>query len=325
MIWALRLLAALVILGAIYTEYRPALNGAFVYEDERWNIACQDGNGSLFGARGLMRESWCQQQGQSAQSYHLVNLGLHLLVGVMLWGLLTSLNIAEPVRWAVTGLWLIHPLNQESVAYLSGRSELIGAIGVLGCAFFALRRSWLLAGLMLGIGFGGKDSAVLALALVPLLFMVRSGRWRHVAVGMTTVLVAIGIAGGLGHNWSEASRADLWLWPLTQSMAFTRLLGMSLIPLGQTIDYDYGVIPFALQALGVIVVALTVTAAWMARGQRLLVAGFAWLLCAVLPRFLVVTPLSPLNEHQFYLPMIGLAFIGAHIGQSCLQESPTWR
>lgn len=118
--------------------------------------------------------------------FHLVNLLLHALaaaaVTLVLWELLHS------VVWALLGglLFAAHPSHVESVAFVSGRTDVLLTLFV-GLASFALLRSfrkhnrwwWLVVVTAFGFALLSKETAVLfpaLVALAPLLLGVRADR-----------------------------------------------------------------------------------------------------------------------------------------------------
>ena len=75
--------------------------------------------------------------GTAVRGYHGLNLGIHLLAGLTLFGILR-----RSLRWcpgwdgcgpfgavalplAVALLWVLHPLQTEAVTYLSQRTEIL--------------------------------------------------------------------------------------------------------------------------------------------------------------------------------------------------------
>ena len=62
--------------------------------------------------------------GAHSQGYHLVNVLLHITNGFLLYFLLFLLKYPKVVAFAVSAFFLIHPVQTESVAYISGISDL---------------------------------------------------------------------------------------------------------------------------------------------------------------------------------------------------------
>lgn len=155
------LLWAGVILLAVLSAYSPALHGQFVWDDDRhveqnrtlrdagglWNI--WTGHWRLLlggeGERGrpftpqyypLTHTSfWLEYQltGQRAGEinpvvFHVTNGVLHAAAAILLWFLLREL--AVPGSWVIAAIFALHPIQVESVAWISERKN------VLSGAFF---------------------------------------------------------------------------------------------------------------------------------------------------------------------------------------------
>ncbi len=83
--------------------------------------------------------------------YHLMNLALHALAGLALWGVLRRTlrqpvlpsrlrENAEPAAWTMALLWLVHPLQTETVVCVIQRTEIMGGLFFL-LALYAFIRS----------------------------------------------------------------------------------------------------------------------------------------------------------------------------------------
>lgn len=110
--------------------------------------------------------------GGSRVVFHATNLLLH--------GTAAALAYATLRRWLGVGwpavvaalLWAIHPAKAESVAWISGRPDLLLTVGVLlalaGIAARLDRRRWGLSVELLGVGiaYGSKEHAIVLPALV---------------------------------------------------------------------------------------------------------------------------------------------------------------
>ena len=140
----------------------------------------------------LMFSYWINTQIslQDTSSYHLFNILIHALTGILVF-----LVIRRLMEWAGAGessrtplavfgalLFLLHPLQTESVAYISGRSEsLCGMFGCASLAAFLYRRSaaisW--AGvaavvLLFGAAVLTKEQAV----VLPVVFVLTDIWWN---------------------------------------------------------------------------------------------------------------------------------------------------
>ena len=100
--------------------YAPALSGPMVYEDTQ-HFAPMTWDQVTHG-RSLTAASFALTP--NAASAHAFSVAVHLLNGLLLSAILWSL--ATPfAAWALTTLFLVHPLQTEAVAYITGRGELL--------------------------------------------------------------------------------------------------------------------------------------------------------------------------------------------------------
>lgn len=307
-------------------EYAPALRGSFVYEDDRLSTACEDPLptdpnaprhwptlSSIFGGRRIIATSWCWEVAQqhTPLTFHLVNLALHALVTGLVALLVWRVTANGYATAAAAAFFCLNAIAVEAVAYLSGRSELLAAAGVLGACLAGLARRWWLAVVCLGIGLGGKESALVAFALLPLLLWYRhalSARLTFAGLGVVT-------AASLWFSrawWAGAPSREAWA--LLQTRALARLVTLSVFPFGQTVDYDYAHVSVLMQWLAACALLAAIGWAWRHRHRaRLAWCGVCWVLCAALPRLLVPTPRSVFTEHQFYVPLVGMSLVLASV------------
>jgi len=126
-----RLLGAAAIVAAAFLIYWPALNGAFLWDD---NLDLTE-NPALRDLRGLWRlwfapptldyypikftVQWVQWQlwGGHVVGYHVTNVALHALGGVLLWRVFDRLGLR--FAWLGALLFVVHPLAVESVAWIA--------------------------------------------------------------------------------------------------------------------------------------------------------------------------------------------------------------
>ena len=137
--WWHVLLGAGVALIVIFQVYGPAISGPFLFDD-KYLIFMRPGHESsplsdwLIGVRPtLMFSYWLNYQnaGLEPYSYHVLNVVFHalgaLLVFFIIRKLLEKMGAEswprEPVALFAGGVFLLHPLQTESVAYVASRSE----------------------------------------------------------------------------------------------------------------------------------------------------------------------------------------------------------
>lgn len=322
----------MLVVAVVVACYFPHLLwGGWVYEDATWLGSVQEPlHLWVSRPRALFRALWLLQASWSPAAAHAVSLGLHLAVAALAGVLVRRLGLSP--RAAVIGVIvvLVPALGVETVAYAAQQGELIAALGVLGACVLAAGRwwrapVWLGMLLSLGVGFLGKESAVVGFALVPAVIAVSAPRWHARPLWAVTVLpvvlAAVCAFGGvmfLG-GWSSVmtigesvdAKADALPWILVQSTAAVRMLGLLLVPGGPfTVDYDYDLVPMVQRWLSACGLGMLCLMAWWLRRPAPLVAlGLAWLLVVIAPRLIIQTPRSYFNEHQAYLLLPGFALL----------------
>jgi tetratricopeptide (TPR) repeat protein len=284
--------------------------------------------------------------GLAVEGYHVVNLAIHICAGLLLFGLVRrTLNLsplagaAFPLAWTMTLLWLVHPLQTESVTCVVQRSEsLVGLFYLLTLYCFvrstepAASGGWAMAAVVACLaGMMTKESMVTA-PVVALLydrtFVAGSFRkaWQQrgrLYLGLAAtwlflggLLVARGgsrgaAAGfGLGITW--------WNYALTQCGAIVHYLRLVFWPHPLVVDYGTRVMTepgqIALPALFlVLLVAATLWALW--RAPRLGFLGATFFLLLAPSSSVVPLVAQTVAEHRMYLPLaavIALVVLGLH-------------
>jgi hypothetical protein len=129
--WAFPLQLALIVAAGFWI-YAPALHGAFLWDDPQYVTAnpLLDDPARLWKAwfaPGSTMEFYPLQEtvldaqwllfGAQPFGYHLTNVALHILSALLLWRLLAVLGLES--AWLGGLLLVVHPLNVESVAWIS--------------------------------------------------------------------------------------------------------------------------------------------------------------------------------------------------------------
>ena len=297
--------------------YAASLRGEYVYEDMRdagryetsvvwpgWSDALAR---SLRPTGGTMfvQAAVAYLTDTSPHAQRAVSLMWHLGNGVLLW-LLARRVLTPPAALVAAGIFLLHPLQTESVAYVAGRSELLVGTAVLVALLAAERGWWVLAGVLAISAVLGKHAGVMALALVPLW-----ASWRRLPTWTPHVRnvwwMACGIVAWVGLDFLR-ERALFLARPdqIAASLAaWARLLALWVVPVGQTIDHDWTAIAPIVSLMALLGwTAALIWAVW--QRQRWMSLAVLWSLVVVLPRLVVQIGEGP-HEHHIYAVTIALS------------------
>jgi tetratricopeptide (TPR) repeat protein len=265
----------------------------------------------------------------NARGYHALNLAIHLAASLVLFGVVRRTLLATPrgsrlgdgasgVAAAVALIWVVHPLQTESVTYVVQRVESLMGLFYLLTLYAAIRATegrrraaWTaLAFVSCALGMATKEVMVTAPVVVAVWLLVfRPDAPRRVLLGglAATWLVFAALVASEGRGASIAYDAGIaWRYLLTQADVLVHYLRLSAVPAPLVLLYDWplaasvtGVLPEAL----LIVALLGVTLAALVRRHPLGFAGAAFFLIlaptsSVLP---IVTEVAA--EHRMYLPL----------------------
>ena len=279
--------------------------------------------------------------GTTPWGYHLVNVGIHCVNGWLVFVLAkrvfirqwvqdqkptilglgivtpavqqqfkadmrTGIDTAKIMAVFAAAVFLLHPIQTEAVAYLTGRWELVSTLLVL----IALVAPWPIAVVSAVLAMTTKTSAIVVIALFPLVRGIEDDGFLLASIGAGLV---IGSA-----LWKDLTGRVPYLWmspygPIEyaarQAVALWRMLALVVVPWGQTIDHDWAHVPVLVVAGAIPAVLGGIVGIVRARRTHpMLWLAACWILICVAPRFVVRTP-ELISEHQMYLPFVGVALL----------------
>ncbi len=346
----------LVALFAVFEVYWPAINGQFLLDDTYLPYMLPSYvNAPLIdwikGLRPLLMLSYWlnfqfadpQRAGmQDTFAYHLVNVVLHFSNSV-----LVLLAMRKVLSWAgvekrlsgvlaifAAGLFLLHPMQTESVSYIASRSETLSVFFVLATLVVFLYRETDKLGM-------GRIIAVLALfgaavlskehtAVLPVVLLLTDYYWNpgfsfSAIRGNWRLYVPILAGGALGLTFvwrvlSQATTAGFgvkeftwYQYFFTECRAVWSYLFMFLLPAGQNVDAEFPIsrsITDHGAIFGILGLLAATVAAWIHR-RRFPLASYGWFVFLILiaPTSSFVPIQDTFAERRLYLPFIGLLFI----------------
>ena len=259
-----------------------------------------------------------------APGFRLTNLAVHAINGVLVFSLYQSIAGAGIVPLIAMIIYLVHPVHTEAVTTIVGRSELFAACFLLAAwlLFRQGRTGW--AALAFLLALLSKENAIVLPAIL-LLTSPRGRRWIRllpmIFVALAYLAMRYSVLGGLGIPVSAqymGGRLTYFERLLTSGRVFIQYLILIFYPVHLAGDYDYNAIPIANFVdwdawLGLVLIAATVATAYFCRHRNWAVSlGLSFALIVFIPASNWIMPISILMAERFlYLPMIGLALVGA--------------
>ena len=220
--------------------YSPAWNGKPIWDDEdhltKPELRSPNGLVQIWTHLGATPQYypvvhtifWIEHRiwGDSPLGYHLTNVLLHAAAAILLVRLLRELKI--PGSWFAGALFALHPVQVESVAWISELKNTLSGFFFLSSAFFYFRFDRTRTR---GAYFGALGLFFLALlsksviAILPAVILVvfwwRRGRlsWKRDVLPLVPFF-AIAISAGLFTAWMEqnfvGAKGEAFHWPLIE-------------------------------------------------------------------------------------------------------------
>jgi len=280
--------------------------------------------------------------GLDVRGYHVGNVAIHILCALLLFGVVRrTLNHpalrpafgrrSRDLAFASALIWMLHPLNTETVNYITQRTESLMGLFYLLTFYSAIRAidsrrsaAWHAAAVVsCALGMGCKESMATAPFMVVLYDRVFAfdslkeglqARWRLYAGLAVTwlVLAAMMWSGPRIHSTGLSSGVRPWTYLLNQVVMIVQYLRLSVWPRSLIIDYG---IPVPLtfgdvmpQALLIVLLLLLVIAALALRPKT----GFlgAWFFVTLAPTSSIVPIATWVGaERRMYLPLMAIVVL----------------
>lgn len=228
--------------------------------------------------------------GIGPRGFRITNLALHLLCGAALWALLRRLPVPGAAVLAGVALFLLHPLQSESVIYIWGRSGVLASLfSLLGLLLVPWgdrarggRRPALWAGALASVclALAAKEEPV-ALPLLAFSWwtMAEARPWRAaaaraalLAVPVASFLVLRQIAlGAVGRQvFARGPGENI----LGEAVVTLRMLRLLVLPYGQSVD-PLAVVPPLPAGIAAVLACVAIVAGAAAACLRLRAGGDA--------------------------------------------------
>ncbi len=281
--------------------------------------------------------------GVNVFGYHLFNFGLHVSCALLVYFILLRLSAfsggptedgllrVQLVAFFGALIFALHPIQTESVTYITGRSSLLTAAFYL--ASFAAYLEFVLSGerryqVLSWVFFAAallvKETAIVLAALLMLLdYLFPRGRtWKdrllallpYLLLSAAYLAIRIHFFGSLNYTGDPLRSFSAQL--LTQSRAWVHYLGTLLLPLNLNMDYDFPVSQSILDGgviLSILLLAgLAAAIVGLGRVNPLILFWSAWFVLNLLPTNSLIILEDLVSDRWLYLSSAGYADLLAY-------------
>jgi tetratricopeptide (TPR) repeat protein len=334
--------------------YIPAIRGGFVWDDDDYVTE----NPLIVAPDGLYRIWFSKEQtsqyfplvyttfriehrlwGFNPSGYHITNILLHIINSLLLWRLLSRLNV--PGAWLAAAIFALHPVQVESVAWITERKNVLMTLffflSLLAWVRFIEKpeiRLWRFYFLSLGLYalalFSKTTACTIPAALVLILWIKRipvdKRRWLQIAP-----YLVLGLAMGTFIVWWEhhhqgTGRLNLGLNPAERLLLAARALwfyiGRLLWPAKLTFSYPKWDISWTQPVQYLWLIAWLIVGwgmwHWRERLGRPFIAGVVFFVATLSPLLgfisLYTFRYTYVADHYQYVASIGLITIAVASG-----------
>jgi len=299
---------------------------------------------------------------ENSFGFHLFNVLLHAFCAFAFWGvvrLLLQTPYLQNTSWeknrdalalSAALIFLLHPLQTESVTYIWQRSEVLSGLFYLTAYLCYLkgRRArqngfYLGAFLLFYVGLFAKGTVI----TLPVLILLTEYSFCNLSKTVKRRLI-IGVLAALAvlmTLWSTAWIKDLLMkfgidfmmpqpvpyiytnYVLTQFMVLVKYVQLTWFPISQNFDYYFPLVntsdfPWG-WPLGLSLAALAgifITALRLFSRHRLISFGMGWFFICLIPTASGITLIESIGEHRLYISLAGFAICLTALLWGCLHE-----
>jgi tetratricopeptide (TPR) repeat protein len=336
-------------LVAVAWAYAPAMRGPFLFDDAFLpftvsTLSQQSLSGWLHSQRPLLMATYWMSAQLSPDDtwwFHFMNVAIHATASGLAFFIVRRL-----LQWAAVeeskrnllagvaaGLFLLHPVQSEAVAYLAGRSESLSVmLAFAAFTVFLYRRqaaaTWGTAAavfVLFGAALAAKEQTI----ALPALFLLTDYWWNGFSfrgIRANWRIYAPMAAAGLAGVWffrgliTHATTAGFGLkeftwyqYFFTQCRALWVYIGLFLFPAHLSADWEFAISRTVLDKgaiAGLAALVAVAAAAWHWRRRFPLACyGYFAFLLLMAPTSSILPIKDPVAERRLYSAILGLLLI----------------
>ena len=340
-----------VVAGGI-AAYANSLNGAFLFDDTTRIVNNTNVHGLgrpdriVYSRRPVVDLTLALNYTAGEldpRGYHLVNIAIHLLAGMVLFGLVRRTLLLDRLRadygdaapWlamVIALLWTVHPLQTQCVNYITQRAESLMGLFYLLTVYCVLRGAcsrhglWWYAAAIIASVLGMASKAVMVtVPIVVLLYdwlflspSLRAAFRKHwplyaglcvtwlvlAGAGVVNGVLAIGNVSGATVGFGYDGISPLE-YLATQPSVIVHYLCLSLVPYALCLDYDWPVARTVAEIVpyAMFVAGLLLLTVWLLVRRRCVAFLGVWFFVILAPTSSFIPIKDLAFEHRMYVPL----------------------
>jgi protein O-mannosyl-transferase len=269
----------------------------------------------------------CQLFGLNAGAHHLVNVGLHTVVALLLF---TFLWRSTDALWASAisaAVFAIHPLRVESVAWISERKDVLSGVffmlTLLAYARYVRRSTWQrMAVVAVCFAFGLLSKPMLVTTPIVLMLLDywpfdrfrKQGLWRVILEKVPLIILSLGSCAAtlIAQRMAIGTAESLPLaWRINNTLvSYVNYLRQMFWPVDLVPFYihpEWRLATWEIIGAIILLAGMTIGVFLLRRKLPFLVVGWLWYLVMLLPVMgIIQVGLQARADRYTYLPQIGV-------------------
>ena len=276
----------------VYNYYRPLTTVTYLFDFSFWQL--------------------------NPVGYHISGILLHILVGVALYFFLRLLFRDPLIALIAALLYVVHPIQTETVAYISGRPDSLAAFFMLVCLIAYIKQQvcgsialWVLSIALYLLALLSRENSIVLPGLIILYHITFRKKIR--LSGFITLSVMAGVYIVLRSILMDKAVIPTTLIERLPGFfyALTGYLRLILIPVDLHQEYGYLLFPAdSLRVLAGIMIAaaglILAVWCWARRKGNIIFFSVFWFFISISPVSGVYPIKAYIAEHWLYLPSIGI-------------------
>ena len=330
-------LVALVFLQTAHFNFVNYDDGSYVFENAKIRAGLTP-RGIVWAFTNVHSQNWhpftsishmidCQLFGLNAGQHHLVNVGLHTVVALLLFTFLWHSTNAIWASAIGAAIFAIHPLRVESVAWISERKDVLSGVffmlTLLAYARYVRGPAWKRMPVVVAcFAFGLMSKPMLVTTPIVLLLLdywpfdrfKKQGLWKLILEKVPLIILSVGSCAAtlIAQQVAIGSTESLPpAWRINNALvSYVNYLRQMFWPVDLVPFYIHPEWQLATwEIIGAIILIVGITAAMflLRRKQPFLLVGWLWYLVMLLPVIgIVQVGLQGRADRYTYLPQIGI-------------------